>query len=64
MSKLVPKTHGIIHWKGNEETINANDFHLSDAYAPAFSEGLKRTQAKKVNLKNNNLTEKGSLNIL
>jgi hypothetical protein len=53
-----------VHWKGSEEVIKADNFHVSDAYAPAFSEGLKRTSAQKVNLQNNHLSEKGSYSIL
>jgi hypothetical protein len=31
--KLFPKTHGLVHWKGNETEICSSNFSMGDSYA-------------------------------
>ena len=62
--KLLPRTNGLVHWKGNEQEINSKDFHVGDMYASAFAEALKKAEAVKINLSNNDFSEKSSLSIL
>jgi hypothetical protein len=63
-NKLIPRTNGIVSYKGNENEINIQNFSIGNRYAKAYGNGLKFLHAKKVNVSNNGLNDNSSSLIL
>ena len=61
---LFPTPMGLVSNKGEDQTLNIHAFKIGEKYAEALSEGLKYSQASKVNLAQNRLREHGGLKIL
>jgi NLR family CARD domain-containing protein 3 len=63
--KLKPNPFGIIRRKGPETSIDIHSYSMGDAYATAFSEGIKHLKdVGTLNLKSNRLSDSGAAQIL
>ena len=62
---LKPNPFGIVRRKGPEASIDIHQYSMGDAYATAFSEGIKHLRnVNTLNLKANRLTDFGASQIL
>ena len=63
--RLKPSPFGIVRRKGPETSIDIHSYSMGDAYALAFSEGIKHIKdVATLNLKSNRLSDTGAANIL
>ena len=61
---MLPKSCGVVHWKGEEDVVNLKTYMMGNTYAQAFGQGLKHMNAKVVNMSQNRLSMDGTLHIL
>ena len=63
--RLKPSPFGIVRRKGPEHSIDIHQYSMGDAYAAAFSEGIKHVRnVNTLNLKANRLSDYGASEIL
>lgn len=63
--RLKPNPFGIVRRKGPENSIDIHQYSMGDAYAAAFSEGIKHVRnVNTLNLKANRLSDLGASQIL
>eukprot|EP00357_Protocruzia_adherens_P001184 CAMPEP_0115016550 /NCGR_PEP_ID=MMETSP0216-20121206/27513_1 /TAXON_ID=223996 /ORGANISM="Protocruzia adherens, Strain Boccale" /LENGTH=922 /DNA_ID=CAMNT_0002387047 /DNA_START=323 /DNA_END=3091 /DNA_ORIENTATION=+ len=63
--RLVPQPIGLVRPKGSEVEVNVEGYSMGDQYAATLSESLTyMSNAEKINLRRNRLTDKGAARLL